>query len=29
MCPHTAEVAMVKFLSIFLPELSERPLGVE
>ena len=26
---HTAEVAMVKFVSIFLPELSEGPLGVE
>ena len=26
---HTAEVAMVKFVSIFLPELLEGPLGVE
>ena len=26
---HTAEVTLVKFLTIFLPELSEGPLGVE
>ena len=26
---HSVEVAMVKFVSIFLPELSEGPLGIE